>query len=421
MFHAEIEATNHCNTRCLHCPHETMSRPRGRMEWTTFETIVAKIRAHVNGERFSLSFSGMGEPLLHPQLERFIRHVSADAFTGFACNGLALTEANARQLRDAGLGMIYLSFNGDEAGVYEKMMGGISFDRVLGNLRKALAVAAGSSLKIRANVSVTRANQDRTSRIRSLLVREGVSEITFSMCHNRGGNLRDPSVCDTPPTPAAQQHCAVIAHTLFVDWQGRALLCDHDLHGEYPLGNLVTEPLELILARRQKLIDGGVSFKMCAQCNDFLKMGFHPLGHADGGTVSEWVYELHRDNADPLADANPAMRWLYQVYAKENRTDRMVNRLLALEKAAHDQLSAERTAHHATQVRLHGELAAAHAANHATQVRAQAAVAELEAQLAAMRNARGWRMLEFFRRLPARLGQFAAPSPRWRAAQWDTI
>jgi len=72
-------------------------------------------------------------------------------------------------------------------------------------------------------------------------------------------------------------------------------------------------------------------------------------------------------------------------------------------------------------VRLHGELAAAHAANHATQVRAQAAVAELEAQLAAMRNARGWRMLEFFRRLPARLGQFAAPSPRWRAAQWDTI
>lgn len=29
MFHAEIEATNHCNTRCLHCPHETMSRERG--------------------------------------------------------------------------------------------------------------------------------------------------------------------------------------------------------------------------------------------------------------------------------------------------------------------------------------------------------------------------------------------------------
>ena len=169
--------------------------------------------------------------------------------------------------------MIYLSFNGDEPRIYERMMGGISFDRVLGHLRHAVEIAAGSRLKIRANVVVTRANQDRTSRIRALLQREGVTEVTFSMCHNRGGNLRDASVCDTPPMPDTQQHCAVIQHTLFVDWRGRALLCDHDLHGEHLLGNLVTEPLELVLARRQKLIDEGVSFKMCAQCNDFLKMG----------------------------------------------------------------------------------------------------------------------------------------------------
>ena len=141
MFHAEIEATNHCNTRCLHCPHEVMTRERGRMEWATFATIVHQIRTHVRGERFSLSFSGMGEPLLHPLLPRFIAHVSRDAFTGFACNGAALTERNVQELQAAGLDVIYLSFNGNEPEIFERMMGGIKFDRVLANLRRAVALA----------------------------------------------------------------------------------------------------------------------------------------------------------------------------------------------------------------------------------------------------------------------------------------
>jgi hypothetical protein len=66
MFRAEIEATNHCNTRFLHCPHEAITRPKGRMTWETFSIIAGKIRAHTKGERFALSFSGMGEPLLNP-------------------------------------------------------------------------------------------------------------------------------------------------------------------------------------------------------------------------------------------------------------------------------------------------------------------------------------------------------------------
>jgi hypothetical protein len=352
----------------------------------------------VRGERFSLSFSGMGEPLLHPQLPRFIAHVSGDARTAFACNGAALTEQNVTKLKEAGLDVIYLSFNGDEPEVYEKMMGGISFERVLGNLRRAVTLAKDARLEIRANVSVARANQHRTSRIRALLEREGVDDITFSMCHNRGGNLHDAAVCDTPPMPFAREHCAVIQHTLFVDWQGRALICDHDLHGEYPLGDLLTEPLETILARRQKLIDEGVNFKMCAQCNDFLKMGFYPAGHVEGGTVSEWVYALHEDNDNPFADTNPAMRWLFKVYAKENRLDRFANRLIRLEQTARAELARERTGHHATQVALDRE----RSAHRTLQLDSNRHIASLEAELRTIRASRGWRWLETVRRWRSR-------------------
>lgn len=397
MFHAEIEATNHCNTRCLHCPHEAMTRPRGRMEWETFETIIRKIRAYVKGERFSLSFSGMGEPLLNPNLPRFIQHVSGDAFTAFACNGLALTEQNARKLREAGLDVIYLSFNGDEPEVYGRMMGGIPFERTLANLRRAVGIARDSRLDIRANVSVARANSERTTRIKDLLNREGVSNITFSLCHNRGGNLRDPAVCDTPPIPEAQDRCAVIQHTLFIDWRGQALICDHDLHGEYPLGDLLTEPLGTIQERRQALIEKGVTFKMCAQCNDLLKMGFHPLGHPAGGIISDWVYDLHRDaDTAPLPEANPAMRWLYQLYAKEDRVDRLVNRLLKVDRETSGRLA-----------QAESEITDLHTTVHQKNLH----LLDLQRQLEELRASRGWRMLERLRRVHTALLRQAGRDP----------
>ncbi len=410
MFHAEIEATNHCNTRCLHCPHETMSRERGRMTWETFEIIVRKIRGHVRGERFSLSFSGMGEPLLHPLLPRFVAHVSAEAFTGFACNGAALTEPNVHALQAAGLDVIYLSFNGDEPELYERMMGGIKFDRVLGHLRRAVALARGTRLQINANVSVTRANRHRLTQVQRLLHDEGVTQITFSMCHSRGGNLRDREVIDTPPMPDDSGHCEVIKHTLFVDWRGRAHICDHDLHDEHLLGDLTTEPIETVLARRQQLIDDGLPFKMCHDCTDLLKGGFHLFQDDVGGRLPEWVYELFKDTGDPLSEATPALKWIYRLYEQHGRGDRFANKLLAIEKILQADLTRERTAHAALRAEVeqwkHEVAVLAETRRELEANRRQ--LAPLNADLAAIRSNPGWRALETVRRIGARLTRQSA-------------
>lgn len=71
FLHVEIEATNICNTRCLHCPHELITRPFGKMDWKTFQTILDKIKD--SAAEFSIEFSGMGEPLLNPLIYNFIK------------------------------------------------------------------------------------------------------------------------------------------------------------------------------------------------------------------------------------------------------------------------------------------------------------------------------------------------------------
>ncbi len=345
MFHAEFELTNHCNTRCLHCPHEAMTRRKGRLSRATFDTVVEKIRDFCRGERYSLSFSGMGEPLLHPELFDFVRAVSHEACTSFATNGAALTETNVRRLIDAGLDQIYLSFNGDDRETYARMMGGLSLDRAERHLATALALAAGTRLRISANISVTKANRHQLTALTRRLKNAGVKHLSYAMAHTRGGNLRDPDVVDTPPLPTEVTRCDVLANTLFIDWRGKVFICDHDLHGEHTLGDLTQESLACIQERRQRLIDNGVHFKLCTECRDVLKMGTDLFADLRSGTLRDWVYEVYRDDAEGepiLPDATPNQTWLYTLCEKEGRVNRMVNGLLRRNQVMETALSAER-------------------------------------------------------------------------------
>jgi len=94
----------------------------------------------------------------------------------------------------------------------------------------------------------------------------------------------------------------------------------------------MTEPLETVLARRQRLVEEGVSFKICQQCNDVMRVGnATPLPSGAGGIFRDWIFNLYQDQPQLLPAATPPFRWIYRIYEKEQRLDRMVNRLLEIE------------------------------------------------------------------------------------------
>ena len=166
-------------------------------------------------------------------------------------------------------------------------------------------------------------------------------DLSYAMAHTRGGNLRDPDVVDTPALSSTVTHCEVVRGTMFIDWRGKVLICDHDLHGEYSLGDLTTESMDTIQARRQKLIDDGVSFKICNVCSDVLKMGTDLFDDLRSGTLRDWIYDVYRTGSDEnaLPDATANQAWLYRLYEKEGRVHRMVNGLLKRNKILEDRLA----------------------------------------------------------------------------------
>lgn len=290
MFHIEIEATNECNTRCLHCPHESISRPFGKMEWTTFQTVMDKAFAY-DSQDVSVEFAGMGEPLLNPLVYRFIKYISDKAQTSLTTNASALTPKNTERLIDAGLDRLTISFNGTDRATYEMMMGGLDFDRAAGYLQTAVELSRGKRMRVAANVSVTQQMQAHLVEMKQYLQGVGVETIFFSKCHNRGTYLNDSRVCMTPMPPMNDLRCDIFENTLFVAWNGEVLSCCHDLSGENKIANLLTDELAPSMQQKQNFIQHGVDFPICRGCNDMYR--YMNASTPDGSPLSNWIYSLY--------------------------------------------------------------------------------------------------------------------------------
>ncbi|MBI5033452.1 MAG: radical SAM protein [Chloroflexi bacterium] len=290
MFHIEIEATNECNTRCLHCPHESITRPYGKMEWRTFQTVMDKAFAF-NVNDVSVEFAGMGEPLLNPNIYRFIEYISDRTPISLTTNASALTPQNTARLIDAGLDRLTISFNGTDQATYELMMGGLSFERAAGYLRTAVEMSKGKRMKVAANISVSKQTQTHLPEIRQYLQGVGVDTIFFSKCHNRGTYLNDSRICTTPLPPVNDSRCDIFENTLFVAWNGDVLSCCHDLSGENKIANLLTDELAPIMQKKQAIITQGVDFPICQGCNDMYR--YMNASTPDGSPLSEWIYSLY--------------------------------------------------------------------------------------------------------------------------------
>lgn len=343
-LHVEIEATNICNTRCLHCPHEAISRPVGKMDWDTYQTVIDKVSA--GSHSLSVEYAGMGEPLLNPEIYRFISYVSARGATKITTNASALTEQNIAKLVEVGLSNITISFNGTDKELYELMMGGLSFERAQQHLDKLMEMTRDAPLTVAANVSVTRHTQGRLREIKGYLNERGINHISFSKCHSRGGFLKSPAVCTTPMPARDRYRCDIFTNTLFVSWTGIVLSCCHDLSGVGQIGNLREETLEAILEKKDKINAQGVKFDICKSCNDLYRFMFDIT--PDGRPIADWIYTLYTGNAEEeaggpvpadlpaitppvqkagLKDQNSLTEWLYDIYLQEGQLSKLLSYL----------------------------------------------------------------------------------------------
>jgi len=107
-----VEPTTLCNLKCRMCVKQSQGNGivEGFLEPDRFE-VLADIFAHLD----TIVFSGIGEPLLHPQLEKMIAsahaRLPAESWIGLQTNGHLMDYSRAAALIDAGISKICISMD----------------------------------------------------------------------------------------------------------------------------------------------------------------------------------------------------------------------------------------------------------------------------------------------------------------------
>ncbi|HYS43282.1 MAG TPA: radical SAM protein, partial [Geobacteraceae bacterium] len=136
-----VETTTRCNLGCFMCVKQTdgCGMTEGEMSPERFAALEPAF-PHLE----ALVLNGVGEPLLNPHLEEFIRtarrSMPAAGWIGFQSNGLLLTDSRAHSLVEAGLDKICLSIDAASPETFRKVREGGEITEI-GRAFAALAAA----------------------------------------------------------------------------------------------------------------------------------------------------------------------------------------------------------------------------------------------------------------------------------------
>lgn len=137
----QLEPTTLCNLKCEMCSHTSSS---GMLHVNLNKEQLKNIK----GKFLAINLSAIGEPLMNPQFtevlktaRRKCRHLTSTS------NLIMLDEQSARQWVELPVDSIYISIDGAENLIYEKIRKGAVFERLIENIKLLLRIKAEKGKK----------------------------------------------------------------------------------------------------------------------------------------------------------------------------------------------------------------------------------------------------------------------------------
>jgi len=140
-----VEPTNRCNLKCITCIRNSWNEPFGDMEWSAYRALIDGLAAFPEAK--TISFAGLGEPLLHAELSEMIQLAHERGLrTEITSNAILLTPTMAHRLIDAGLDQFAVSIDGASNDVYENIRPGSSLEQITTNVAHLYRLSAAKAI-----------------------------------------------------------------------------------------------------------------------------------------------------------------------------------------------------------------------------------------------------------------------------------
>ncbi len=134
---ANIEITTYCNLNCQFCARSELNKKNRHMSFQSFRNILALLP-----NTYKIVLVGLGEPLLHPEIIKFIIYTKSQGRkVGIVTNAMLLTPDVSLQLLEAGLDSIAFSIDGYNDIVSSQVREGTDFKKVIQNIKEFVRIA----------------------------------------------------------------------------------------------------------------------------------------------------------------------------------------------------------------------------------------------------------------------------------------
>lgn len=244
-----IETSAFCNAKCIMCPTQKMSRPKGFMSLELHRLVVDEV-ADWKAPISIISHAGLGEPLLDNRLFEKIQYekkVLKGARITVYTNGSLLDEKRSQMLLEAGVDELSFSLNAFKKETYEAVMK-LAYERTVTNIHKFLEInkAAGSPVKVHVSliptdlhthVEIDQFCEYWMKRVNSVVIPPFISWGGFFEQHQE----------------KKQWPCRYLWEVFQVDWDGTVKMCCEDFDSRYPIGNIgERKPMEIFNSSRMQ-------------------------------------------------------------------------------------------------------------------------------------------------------------------------
>jgi len=289
-----LEPTNHCNLRCRACINGVgkMRRKKGYMSYENYQQIMRKNGKYIRW----LDLSGIGEPLLHKDIIKFIKLAKEHGIptVQLDTNGnFHLTEQKAEELVGSGLDVITVSLDGITKETYLKNRIGGNIDKVI-NFVKIIAQTKDrfKSLKpkILVQLIMMRHNVKELERFKQLSAKIGADFfrikpfwLNYEIDGKELGDIlpeeeayRDYQIINNRAYPKNLQNvidCRFFWKVMLIAWDGTCFSCCFDPDIQFNMGNILTNngvrdiwKGERYKKLRRKFLNNPFDIPFCNRC-----------------------------------------------------------------------------------------------------------------------------------------------------------
>ncbi len=172
--HVQIEITTFCNMDCLSCGRRYIIDKGHHMSFNEFEQIYNQIKPR------NVNLSGLGEPLLNPEIFKMIEHCRMNGSVVNFPTNLSLSEKIIEKLVDTQIDQLKVSIDASTPEMFRMVRRSEKFNILLRNIRLINNIKKKKSLKypeIRFNFALQKYNIDELPKLITLAKELNVSTI----------------------------------------------------------------------------------------------------------------------------------------------------------------------------------------------------------------------------------------------------